>query len=177
MLSGPLRDRFGIIEHLNFYDDNELFKIVKRSSGIIKVAIDDEGTFEIAKRSRGTPRIVNRLLRRVRDFAEIKTDGIINKQIAQEALCALGVDEKGLDKMDRLFLRTVIEKFGGGPVGIETIAVAISEDSETVSDVYEPFLIQSGFIARTPRGRIATELAYKHLGMELPKNKKQKELL
>lgn len=177
MLSGPLRDRFGIIEHLNFYDDNELFKIVKRSSGIIKVAIDDEGTFEIAKRSRGTPRIVNRLLRRVRDFAEIKTDGIINKQIAQEALCALGVDEKGLDKMDRLFLRTVIEKFGGGPVGIETIAVAISEDSETVSDVYEPFLIQSGFIARTPRGRITTELAYKHLGMELPKNKKQKELL
>lgn len=176
MLSGPLRDRFGIIEHLNFYDDNELFQIVKRSSGIIKVAIDDEGTLEIAKRSRGTPRIVNRLLRRVRDFAEIKTDGVINKQIAREALSALGVDDKGLDKMDRLLLKTVIEKFNGGPVGIETIAVAISEDSETVSDVYEPFLIQSGFIARTPRGRIVTELAYKHLNIEMPKNKKQKEL-
>ncbi|MFA7073687.1 MAG: Holliday junction branch migration DNA helicase RuvB [Endomicrobiaceae bacterium] len=176
MLSGPLRDRFGIIEHLNFYDDNELVQIVKRSSGIIKVDIDDEGTFEIAKRSRGTPRIVNRLLRRVRDFAEIKTGGIINKQIAQEALGALGVDDKGLDKMDRLLLKTVIEKFNGGPVGVETIAVAISEDSETVSDVYEPFLIQSGFIARTPRGRIVTDLAYKHLNIEIPKNKKQKEL-
>lgn len=177
MLSGPLRDRFGIIEHLNFYDDNELMQIVRRSSSIIKVNIDDDGTVEIAKRSRGTPRIVNRLLRRVRDFAEIRTGGKINKQVAQEALAALGVDDKGLDKMDRLLLKTVIEKFNGGPVGVDTIAVAISEDSETVSDVYEPFLIQSGFIARTPRGRIVTELAYKHLGIELPKNSKQKDLL
>ncbi|MDD3064940.1 MAG: Holliday junction branch migration DNA helicase RuvB [Endomicrobiaceae bacterium] len=175
MLSSPLRDRFGIIEHLNFYNENELVKIVKRSGIIMKVEIDEDGAFEIAKRSRGTPRIVNRLLRRVRDFAEIKTGGKINKQIAMESLDLLGVDEAGLDKMDRLLLSTMIEKFDGGPVGIDTIAVSISEDADTISDVYEPFLIQSGFIARTPRGRIATESAYKHFGLKIPANK-QKEL-
>jgi len=175
MLSSPLRDRFGIIEHLNYYDQNELMQIVKRSSAIINVEIDEEGTAEIAKRSRGTPRIVNRLLKRVRDFAEIRTGGKINKSVAMEALEALGVDEAGLDKMDRFLLQTVIEKFSGGPVGIETIAVALSEDVDTVADVYEPYLIQSGFMARTPRGRIVTELAYKHLNIALP-NKKQKEL-
>jgi Holliday junction DNA helicase RuvB len=175
MLSSPLRDRFGIIEHLNFYNEDELVKIVKRSGIIMKVEIDEDGAFEIAKRSRGTPRIVNRLLRRVRDFAEIKTGGKINKQIAMESLDLLGVDEAGLDKMDRLLLSTMIEKFDGGPVGIDTIAVSISEDADTISDVYEPFLIQSGFIARTPRGRIATESAYKHFGLKMPANK-QKEL-
>jgi len=175
MLSSPLRDRFGIIEHLNFYNEDELVKIVKRSSIIMKVEIDEEGSFEIARRSRGTPRIVNRLLRRVRDFAEIRTGGKINKQIADEALEALGVDKAGLDKMDRLLLSTMIEKFDGGPVGIDTIAVSISEDADTISDVYEPFLIQSGFIARTPRGRVATEAAYRHMGLPFPKNK-QKEL-
>lgn len=177
MLSSPLRDRFGIIEHLNYYDQNELMQIVKRSSAIINVEIDEEGTAEIAKRSRGTPRIVNRLLKRVRDFAEIKTGGKINKSVAMEALEALGVDEAGLDKMDRFLLQTVIEKFSGGPVGIETIAVALSEDADTVADVYEPYLIQSGFMARTPRGRIVTELAYKHLNIPVPKkNNSQKEL-
>ncbi|GAB1402095.1 Holliday junction branch migration DNA helicase RuvB [Elusimicrobiota bacterium] len=176
MLSSPLRDRFGIIEHLNFYNEEELIKIVKRSSLIMKIEIDDAGAFEIARRSRGTPRIVNRLLRRVRDFAEIRTCGKINKQVAQESLDSLGVDEAGLDKMDRLLLTTMIEKFDGGPVGIDTIAISISEDVDTISDVYEPFLIQSGFIARTPRGRVSTELAYKHLGLKMPANK-QKEIL
>ena len=177
MLSGPLRDRFGIIEHLNYYDQNELMKIVKRSSAIINVEIDEEGTAEIAKRSRGTPRIVNRLLKRVRDFAEIKTGGKINKAVAMEALEALGVDEAGLDKMDRFLLQTVIEKCSGGPVGIETIAVALSEDADTVADVYEPYLIQSGFMARTARGRVITELAYKHLKIPIQKrNNNQKEL-
>ena len=177
MLSSPLRDRFGIIEHLNYYNQNELMKIVKRSSAIINVEIDEEGTAEIAKRSRGTPRIVNRLLKRVRDFAEIKTGGKINKVVAMEALEALGVDEAGLDKMDRFLLHTVIEKFSGGPVGIETIAVALSEDADTVADVYEPYLIQSGFMARTPRGRVVTELAYKHLNIPFyKKTNNQKEL-
>lgn len=176
MLSSPLRDRFGIIEHLNFYNEEELIRIVKRSSLIMKIEIDEDGAFEIARRSRGTPRIVNRLLRRVRDFAEIRTCGKINKQVAQESLDSLGVDEAGLDKMDRLLLTTMIEKFDGGPVGVDTIAISISEDTDTISDVYEPFLIQSGFIARTPRGRTATELAYKHLGLKMPASK-QKELL
>lgn len=176
MLSSPLRDRFGIIEHLNFYNEEELIRIVKRSSLIMKIEIDEDGAFEIARRSRGTPRIVNRLLRRVRDFAEIRTCGKINKQVAQESLDSLGVDEAGLDKMDRLLLTTMIEKFDGGPVGVDTIAISISEDTDTISDVYEPFLIQSGFIARTSRGRTATELAYKHLGLKMPASK-QKEII
>ena len=169
MLSSPLRDRFGIIEHLNYYTTEELVKIVKRSSSIINVQTDEQGALEIARRSRGTPRIVNRLLKRVRDFAEIKTGGVINKQIAKEGLDALGIDDIGLDKMDRLLLTTMIEKFSGGPVGLDTMAVSVSEDADTISDVYEPYLIQLGFIARTPRGRVVTDLAYKHLNLPLPK--------
>ena len=177
MLSSPLRDRFGIIEHLNFYDTDELVQIVKRSSSIINVKTDEEGALEIARRSRGTPRIVNRLLKRVRDFAEIKTGGVINKQIAKEGLDALGIDDIGLDKMDRLLLTTIIEKFSGGPVGLDTMAVSVSEDADTISDVYEPYLIQLGFIARTPRGRVVTDLAYKHLKIPIPKKiNNQKEL-
>ena len=177
MLSSPLRDRFGIIEHLNFYDTDELVQIVKRSSSIINVKTDEEGALEIARRSRGTPRIVNRLLKRVRDFAEIKTGGVINKQIAKEGLDALGIDDIGLDKMDRLLLTTIIEKFSGGPVGLDTMAVSVSEDADTISDVYEPYLIQLGFIARTPRGRVVTDLAYKHLNIPIPKKiNNQKEL-
>ncbi|MDR2398890.1 MAG: Holliday junction branch migration DNA helicase RuvB [Endomicrobium sp.] len=175
LLSSPLRDRFGIIEHLDFYDIKDLMRIVKRSASIMNIAIDDNASEEIARRSRATPRIVNRLLKRVRDFAEVK-GGKITLDIAEEALNALEVDNSGLDKMDRLILTILVEKFGGGPVGIDTIAVAISEESDTITDVYEPYLIQSGFIARTSRGRIVTEAGYKHLGIETPKNF-QRELI
>jgi Holliday junction DNA helicase RuvB len=168
LLSSPLRDRFGIINHLNFYELDELQLIVKRSSDILKIEIDEAGTQEIARRSRGTPRIVNRLLRRVRDFAEVKGQGKITREIADMALGALEVDAAGLDKMDRLILETIIGKFSGGPVGIDTIAVAISEEVDTITDVYEPFLIQSGFMARTPRGRVVTAHAYQHMGMRAP---------
>ncbi|MDR2811999.1 MAG: Holliday junction branch migration DNA helicase RuvB [Endomicrobium sp.] len=169
LLSSPLRDRFGIIEHLDFYRIKDLTHIVERSASILNIAIDDTASKEIASRSRGTPRIVNRLLKRVRDFAEVK-GGKVTLDIAKEALNALEVDSSGLDKMDRLILNVLIKKFGGGPVGIDTIAVAISEEPDTITDLYEPYLIQSGFIARTPRGRVVTELGYKHLGIELPKN-------
>ncbi|MDR1941736.1 MAG: Holliday junction branch migration DNA helicase RuvB [Endomicrobium sp.] len=174
LLSSPLRDRFGIIGHLDFYGLKELNYIVKRSSGIINIEIDDDASQEIARRSRGTPRIVNRLLKRVRDFAQVK-GGKITEDIAKEALDALEVDNAGLDKMDRLLLSVMVEKFGGGPVGVETLAVAISEESDTITDVYEPYLIQSGFMARTSRGRVVTEAGFKHLGFEVPKNA-QKEL-
>jgi Holliday junction DNA helicase RuvB len=174
LLSSPLRDRFGIIEHLDFYGIKELVYIVNRSAAIMNIAIDDDASEEIARRSRGTPRIVNRLLKRVRDFAEVK-GGKITCSLAKEALEALEVDSTGLDKMDRLILTVLIKKFGGGPVGVDTIAVAISEESDTITDVYEPYLIQSGFIARTPRGRIVTETGYKHIGIEPLKNL-QKEL-
>jgi Holliday junction DNA helicase RuvB len=174
LLSSPLRDRFGIIEHLDFYSIKDLVHIVKRSASIMNITIDTDASQEIARRSRGTPRIVNRLLKRVRDFAQIK-GGKITLDIAKEALNALEVDNAGLDKMDRLILTVLIEKFGGGPVGIDTIAVAISEESDTITDVYEPYLIQSGFIARTSKGRIVTEAGYKHLGAKTPKNS-QKEL-
>ncbi|MDR3112393.1 MAG: Holliday junction branch migration DNA helicase RuvB [Elusimicrobiota bacterium] len=169
MLSNPLRDRFGIIEHLDFYTDKELIQIVKRSALIMNIVIKDEAAQEIAKRSRGTPRIVNRLLKRVRDFAEIN-GGIITFEIAINALNALAVDKAGLDKMDRLLLTTMVEKFNGGPVGIETLALAISEESDTISDIYEPFLIQLGFIVRTARGRLVTTAGFKHLGLEPPNN-------
>ncbi|MDR3195462.1 MAG: Holliday junction branch migration DNA helicase RuvB [Endomicrobium sp.] len=175
LLSSPLRDRFGIIEHLDFYGIKTLTHIVKRSASIMNIAIDDEAGEEIARRSRGTPRIVNRLLKRVRDFAELE-GGKITLDIAKAALRALEVDNAGLDKMDRLILTVMVEKFGGGPVGIDTIAVAILEESDTIADVYEPYLIQSGFIARTSRGRLVTEAGYKHLGVEPSKNF-QKELL
>jgi Holliday junction DNA helicase RuvB len=175
LLSSPLRDRFGIIEHLDFYEIKELIHIVNRSAAIMNIAIDEDASEEIAKRSRGTPRIVNRLLKRIRDFAEIK-GGKITRSIAEEALGALEVDSAGLDKMDRLILTVLIKKFGGGPVGVDTIAVAISEESDTITDVYEPYLIQSGFIARTSRGRVVTETGYNHIGIDPPKNF-QKELL
>ncbi len=166
LLSSPLRDRFGIVNHLNFYEHEELKKIVLRSAKIMKIEIDEGGTEEIALRSRGTPRIVNRLLKRVRDFAEVEGQGKITKAIAQSALEALEVDKAGLEKMDRLILKTIIEKFSGGPVGVDTIAVAVSEEVDTITDVYEPFLIQSGFIARTPRGRMVTTNGYTHLGLK-----------
>jgi Holliday junction DNA helicase RuvB len=165
LLSSPLRDRFGIVGHLDFYDLPTLVKIVHRSSAIMEIEITEDAALEIARRSRGTPRIVNRLLKRVRDFAQI-SGGLITKEIAQTSLEALEVDNAGLDKMDKILLMTIIEKFGGGPIGLETLAIAISEDVDTITDVYEPYLIQSGFIARTPRGRIVTEAGYKHLGIK-----------
>ena len=164
LLTSPLRDRFGQIFRLDFYSTEALAQILKRSASILGVAAEDDGTAEIARRSRGTPRIANRLLRRVRDFAQVKADGKITKPVTQEALQMLEVDPIGLDKMDTMLLVTLIDKFSGGPVGIETLAAAIGEEKDTIEDVYEPFLIQAGFLKRTPRGRVATELAYEHFG-------------
>lgn len=166
LLSAPLRDRFGVVNHLEFYNVDELKKIVIRSSNVLDVDIDEEGAYELARRSRGTPRLANRLLKRVRDFAQVKYDGHITKDVADYALNLLDVDREGLDRNDRLILSTIIEKFGGGPVGIETLAASIGEDSGTLEDVYEPYLIQNGYINRTPRGRVATKLAYDNLGIE-----------
>ncbi len=166
MLSSPLRDRFGAIYRLDFYDQEAINKIATRSARILGVDVEAEGVAEIARRSRGTPRVANRLLRRVRDYAQVMADGIITRQVADEALRRLEVDHLGLDEADRSVLRAIIEKFDGGPVGIETIAAATNEDADTVMDVYEPYLLQLGFIARTPRGRVATRLAYEHLGLE-----------
>lgn len=168
LLTSPLRARFGINARLEYYNAELLTKIVHRSAKILNCPINDNAAFEIARRSRGTPRIVNNLLRRTRDFAEIKGDGIITKEIAEIALKALDVDQHGLDDMDNRILRTIIEKFSGGPVGISTIATACSEEAETIEEVYEPFLIQEGYIKRTSRGRETTALAYKHLGLEMP---------
>lgn len=165
MLSAPLRDRFGAVYALYFYGAGDLFQIVLRSARLLKVSIDDPGARIIASRARGTPRITNRLLRRVRDYAQVRAQGRIDERVAQDALAMLDVDELGLDAIDRRILRTIAEKYEGGPVGLETIAVSVSEDPETVEDVYEPFLMQLGFLARTPRGRIATKLAYDHLGL------------
>lgn len=162
LLTSPLRDRFGIVGHLTYYAVGELSQIVHRSSRILDVQVDDPGAMEIARRSRGTPRIANRLLRRLRDFAQVQGAAVVTQGQADEALTALEVDQEGLDALDRRFLIALIEKFGGGPVGIETLAVSLSEDVETLTDVCEPFLIQCGFLARTPRGRIATERAYVH---------------
>ncbi len=173
-LSSPLRDRFGNIYRLNFYNPDEIKQIIDRSARILNVDIDNIAGQEIAKRSRQTPRIANRLLKRVRDFAQVRKDGTINKDIADEALKMLAVDSAGLDDMDRQFLLTVIHKFSGGPVGLNTIASAISEEMDTVEDVIEPFLLQLGFINRTSRGRIATELAYKHLDITPPANLQDK---
>ena len=163
MLSSPLRDRFGVTFRLDFYDQPAIEQIVNRSAKLLAVTIDNEGTTEIARRSRGTPRVANRLLKRVRDFAQVLGNGVITRDIAVEALTRLEVDHLGLDEADRAVLRAIIEKFDGGPVGIETIAAATNEDADTVMDVYEPYLLQLGFIARTPRGRVATRLAYEHL--------------
>jgi holliday junction DNA helicase RuvB len=170
LLTSPLRDRFGIVQRLEFYNMEELTHIVTRSAGILDVTIDDKGAKEIAKRSRGTPRIANRLLRRVRDYAEVKADGSISEVIANKALDMLNVDEHGFDSMDRKLLLTIIQKFDGGPVGAESLAAAIGEERDTIEDVLEPFLIQQGFIMRTPRGRVATKTAWLHFGFDLPKN-------
>lgn len=162
LLSSPLRDRFGVICRLEFYSHAELTTIVKRSAGILKIPIDDDGAREIASRSRGTPRIVNRLLRRVRDFAEIEGDGVITRALADHSLQRLEVDNQGLDGMDRLLLLSIIDKFSGGPVGLDTLAAAIGEERDTIEDVIEPYLIQQGFLHRTPRGRVATESCFQH---------------
>ena len=164
-LSSPLRDRFGIIHRLELYSNDELKTIVKRSAGILKIEITDKGAYEIASRSRGTPRIANRLLKRVRDFAQVQGDGVITDEIADVALSSLEIDKLGLDNIDRTMLETIIKKFAGGPVGVETLASAIGEDIDTIEDVYEPYLMQMGFLNRTPRGRTATVEAYKHLGI------------
>jgi holliday junction DNA helicase RuvB len=168
-MTAPLRDRFGAIYRMEYYDNEALKQILIRSARILKVPADEEGIVEIAGRARGTPRIVNRLLKRVRDYAQVKADGIITRPVAKAALDALEIDELGLDQTDRNLLLAIIQKFDGGPVGLETLAASTSEDSETIEDVYEPYLLQLGFIARTPRGRIATRLAYQHLGI-LPRN-------
>ena len=167
MLTGPLRDRFGVIERLEFYTVEELQQIVTRSADILAMPIEEAGALEIARRSRGTPRVANRLLRRVRDFAQVKGDGLITKKIADLALNQLEIDAEGLDKIDHRVLKTIIRNFNGGPVGLETLAATINEDSGTIEDVCEPYLLQKGFLSRTPRGRVCTALAYEHLGIPL----------
>jgi len=167
MITSPLRDRFGVNAHLDYYNPQELGEIILRSSGILKVKIEKDGAEEISVRSRGTPRIANRLLKRVRDFAQVKKDGRINREVAQEALSFFNVDEQGLDKLDQRLLKVLIEKFLGVPVGLNTLAAALGENSETIEDVYEPYLVQLGFLQRTPRGRVATKRAYDHLGIDM----------
>ncbi|MEO5878437.1 MAG: Holliday junction branch migration DNA helicase RuvB [Streptosporangiaceae bacterium] len=168
MLPGPLRDRFGFVAHMDFYDPAELEIIVRRSAGMLNVRIDDEAAAEVAFRSRGTPRIANRLLRRVRDYAEVRADGVVTHEIAQTALALYEVDDQGLDRLDRAVLRALLTKFGGGPVGLSTLAVSVGEEPETVEVVAEPFLVRQGLLARTPRGRIATPAAWAHLGLTPP---------
>jgi Holliday junction DNA helicase RuvB len=170
LLTSPLRDRFGIVERLEFYSAEELSRIVTRSAGILQIGIDNDGSMEIARRSRGTPRVANRLLRRVRDYAEGKGDGFISQPAAAAAMELLQVDEQGFDTMDRRLLKMIIENFDGGPVGVESIAASLSEERGTVEDVLEPFLIQQGYITRTARGRMATSKAYRHFGLERPGN-------
>jgi len=171
MLTNPLRDRFGIVARLEFYSDEELAAIVTRSAGLLNARLDTEGAHEVARRSRGTPRIANRLLRRVRDFAEVRENGAIDAAVADRALAMLEVDARGLDVMDRKLLSAVIDRFGGGPVGIESLAAAVGEERDTLEDVVEPFLIQQGFLQRTPRGRVAAPLAYAHFGLTEPRNR------
>ena len=168
LLTGPLRDRFGIVFRLDYYTPEELSSIVKRSAGILGVHVDEEGALEIARRSRGTPRLANRLLKRVRDFAQVRFNGVITQEVANQALDLLDVDKMGLDHVDRNMLDTMIYKFSGGPVGLDTLAAAIGEDAGTIEEVYEPYLLKNGFINRTPRGRVVTGLAYQHLGLEIP---------
>lgn len=168
LLSAPLRDRFGVIHHLEYYTVEELKVIIMHSAKVLNVEIEPEGAIELARRSRGTPRLANRILKRVRDFAQVKYDGVITEKVAKETLDIMEVDKLGLDQIDRNILKTMILKFNGGPVGLDTLAAAISEDSGTLEDVYEPYLLKNGLINRTPRGRVATELAYRHLGLEIP---------
>ncbi|MGN0482141.1 MAG: Holliday junction branch migration DNA helicase RuvB [Lachnospiraceae bacterium] len=165
LLSAPLRDRFGVVSHLEFYTPEELKRIVLHSADRLQVPIEEEGALELAKRSRGTPRLANRLLKRTRDFAEIEGNGVITKELAAQALDRLEVDELGLDRNDRSILKMIIEKFNGGPVGLETLAAALGEDSETIADVYEPYLVKNGFLNRTPKGRVATAFSYHHFGL------------
>ncbi|MBQ7943204.1 MAG: Holliday junction branch migration DNA helicase RuvB [Lachnospiraceae bacterium] len=167
LLTAPLRDRFGVIQHLEFYSLEELVLIIQHSARILGVQIEEKGALELARRSRGTPRLANRILKRVRDFAQVRFDGVITEEVANVALDLLDVDKLGLDQTDRNILVTMIEKFKGGPVGLDTLAAAIGEDSGTIEDVYEPYLIKNGLICRTPRGRMVTELAYRHLGLEI----------
>ncbi|MFZ0038473.1 MAG: Holliday junction branch migration DNA helicase RuvB [Candidatus Acidiferrales bacterium] len=168
LLMAPLRSRFGIVHRLDFYTPQDLFQIVQRSARILGIAIDDAGAEEISRRSRGTPRVANRLLRRVRDYAEVRADGRITKDVAREALAMLGVDEHGLDEVDRNLLLTIINKYSGGPVGLNTIAASLSEEEDAIEEMYEPYLMQLGLLDRTQRGRVATALAYKHFGMDEP---------
>lgn len=168
LLTAPLRDRFGVIQHLEFYSVDELKLIIQHSARVLKVQIDEQGALELARRSRGTPRLANRMLRRVRDFAQVKYDGRITLEAANTALDILDVDKLGLDQTDRMILMTMIERFGGGPVGLDTLSAAIGEDSGTIEDVYEPYLIKNGFITRTPRGRVVSDLTYRHFGLEIP---------
>ncbi len=164
LLSSPLRDRFGVVNRLEFYSTEELSTIIRRAANILRISIDAEGAFELARRARGTPRVANRLLKRVRDFAQVKADNFINREIAREALKMLDIDVMGLDRTDRQLLTALVDTFSGGPVGVDTLAACISEEPETIEDVYEPYLLQIGFISRTPRGRVATKLVYKYLG-------------
>ena len=168
LLTAPLRDRFGVIHRLEFYSVDELKLIIQHSARVLGVEIEEKGAVELARRSRGTPRLANRMLKRVRDFAQFKYDGIITKQVAQTALDLMEVDRMGLDHIDRNILTTIIDKFKGGPVGLDTLAASIGEDAGTLEDVYEPFLLKNGFLNRTPKGRVATDLAYHHLGLEIP---------
>ena len=171
MISAPMRDRFGAVHRLEFYDDDAMRTIVQRSARILEISAEEEGLYEIAKRARGTPRIANRLLRQVRDFAQVMADNTITLEVAQEALARLEVDEIGLDKLDHQVLDSIIGKFDGGPVGLNTLAASINEETETIEDVYEPYLLQRGFLERTSRGRMATRLAYEHLGVEYPRER------
>jgi Holliday junction DNA helicase RuvB len=173
MITGPLRDRFGLVARLDYYDADELQQIVGRAAGILDVAVDTDGAWEIARRARGTPRIANRLLRRVRDFAEVRHEGAIDAAIARAGLALFGVDDLGLDKVDRAILSAMCEQFHGGPVGLSTVAISVGEQPDTVEDVYEPFLIQQGMLARTPRGRVAMPAAYRHLGLAVPSRSAQ----
>ena len=175
LLTSPLRSRFGVVSRLDFYTPEDIYKIVHRSAKILNIFVTDEGAMEIAKRSRGTPRVANRLLRRVRDYAQVKAKGKIDRKVAIEALKMLDVDELGLDEMDKRILEVIIQKFKGGPVGINTIAVAVGEEEDTIEEIYEPFLIQEGLLARTPRGRVATDSAYRHLEIQ-KESKPQSEL-
>jgi len=171
LLSPPLRDRFGAVYHLDFYDQASIETILKRSAKILQIEAEEGGLEEIARRARGTPRVANRLLKRVRDYAQVMADGIVTRAVAIEALSKLEIDPTGLDELDRKVLHTIIDKFNGGPVGLDTIAASISEDADTITDVYEPYLLQLGFLERTPRGRLATQLAYQHLGREYNREK------
>ena len=170
LLTAPLRDRFGVVQRLEPYSVENLKIILKRSAAVLQVEMEEGGAEEIARRSRGTPRLANRMLKRVRDFAQVRYDGVITEEVARFALDLLDIDKVGLDQTDRKMLLTMIEKFGGGPVGLDTLAASINEESETIEDVYEPYLLQLGYIQRTPRGRVVTRLGYAHFGMTLPEN-------